>query len=116
MRERIKLMLVALLLLVAAGVNAQVTTSALAGVVCDEENHEALIGATVTALHEPSGTKYTTVTNLDGRFTLQGLRTGGPYRVTVSYVGYRNLVVENVLLQLGITHQLENRMSQVLLC
>ena len=107
MRERIKLMLVALLLLVAAGVNAQVTTSALAGVVCDEENHEALIGATVTALHEPSGTKYTTVTNLDGRFTLQGLRTGGPYRVTVSYVGYRNLVVENVLLQLGITHQLE---------
>ena len=52
MRERIKLMLVALLLLVAAGVNAQVTTSALAGVVCDEENHEALIGATVTALHE----------------------------------------------------------------
>ena len=57
--------------------SAQVTTSAVSGQVIDE-NQEPVIGATVVAVHEPSGTMYGAVTNIDGRYTIQGMRTGGP--------------------------------------
>ncbi len=43
-----------------------------------------LAGATVVALHTPTGTKYSTTTRKDGRFNLPGLRIGGPYIVSVS--------------------------------
>jgi hypothetical protein len=67
---------------------AQITTSSMAGkVTFDQENGEEVIGATVVAVHTPSGTRYTAVTNTTGRFTIQGMRTGGPYEVTVSYIG-----------------------------
>ena len=59
-----------MLVLAAMGVNAQVTTSAISGKVTDEQN-ETVIGATVIAVHEPSGTQYGAVTNVDGRYTMQ---------------------------------------------
>lgn len=65
-----------------------------------------MIGATVQAVHVPSGTRYATVTNIDGRFTIQGMRTGGPYTVTISYVGYTTQVVKDVTLQLAETYNL----------
>ena len=92
-------------LMIALGVNAQVTTSAMSGVVTD--SNEALIGATVQAVHTPSGTKYNAVTNMDGRYSMQGMRTGGPYTVTVTYVGYQPKVYEQVILQLGETYNLD---------
>ena len=42
-----------------------------------------VIGATVVAIHEPSGTLYGAVTNVDGRYTIQGMRTGGPYKIEI---------------------------------
>jgi len=95
---------------VALASSAQVTTSALSGVVTDE-NQQAMIGATITALHTPSGTKYNAVTNMDGRYTIQGMRPGGPYTVTVSYVGYEPRNVEGVMLQLAETSNLDVDMS-----
>ena len=83
MLRTVKLMALVAMFFVALSASAQVTTSALSGVVTDE-NHEAMIGATITALHTPSGTKYNAVTNMDGRYTIQGMRPGGPYSVTVS--------------------------------
>ena len=80
-----KLMLTALAATTVICADAQVTTSAINGLVLDD-NKEPVIGATVTAVHEPSGTLYGTVTNMDGRYTIQGMRTGGPYKVEVSYV------------------------------
>lgn len=80
--------------------NAQITTSGMSGSVSDETK-SPVIGASVVAEHEPSGTTYGTITNLDGRFTLQGMRTGGPYKVTVSYVGYNTVVFSDITLQLG---------------
>ncbi|WP_255495244.1 TonB-dependent receptor [Dysgonomonas sp. 521] len=80
---------------------AQVTTSTLSGRV--EANSESLIGATVTAIHEPSGTRYGIMTNADGRYTIQGMRTGGPYTVEVSFIGFNKYVVKDVTLQLGET-------------
>ena len=99
-----------LMLCTVLGLNAQVTTSALTGVVTDE-NDESMIGATIQAVHTPSGTKYNAVTNLDGRYTIQGMRTGGPYRVEVTYVGYKPHVVEDVVLHLAETFVLDVHMN-----
>ena len=53
-------------MVIAAAVNAQVTTSSMSGKVVDQSN-EAIIGATIQAIHEPSGTHYGAITNVDGR-------------------------------------------------
>jgi hypothetical protein len=66
---------------------AQVTTATLVGSVTDSEG-EALIGATVVATHEPSGTTYGTITRTDGSYTIPNMRVGGPYSVLVTYTGY----------------------------
>lgn len=60
---------VAALLLVATVVSAQVTTSGMSGKLTDEKK-EAIIGAIVQAVHQPSGSRYSTVTNTDGRFNI----------------------------------------------
>ena len=110
MLRTVKLMALVAMFFVALASSAQVTTSALSGVVTDE-NQQAMIGATITALHTPSGTKYNAVTNMDGRYTIQGMRPGGPYTVTVSYIGYEPRNVEGVMLQLAETSNLDVDMS-----
>ncbi|MBP5688876.1 MAG: TonB-dependent receptor [Muribaculaceae bacterium] len=98
----------ALMMLLAGAIslNAQITTSSISGVILDEAN-DPLIGAVVKLVHEPSGTEYNTVSNLDGRFYLQGMRTGGPYTATVTYVGYQNTVVNGIILELGENYNLQ---------
>ena len=99
--------LAALMLTLTTSVMAQITTSALSGQVTLKESGEAVIGATVQALHEPSGTTYTAVSNTQGRFNIQGMRTGGPYSVTVSYIGFETKTLKNITLVLGETYQLD---------
>ena len=77
----------------------QETTSQLLGTVTDGAT--ALSGATVTALHIPTGTSYTTTTRKDGRFNLPNVRVGGPYLLTVSYVGFKEEKIENITLVVG---------------
>ena len=79
---------------------AQVTTSSLSGTVKDTKD-ETLIGATVKAVHQPTGTSYGSSSNIEGRFSIQNMRSGGPYIITVSYLGYENSTYENVNLKLG---------------
>ena len=110
MLRTVKLLALVAMFFVALSASAQVTTSAMSGVVTDE-NQEALIGATVTALHTPSGTKYNAVTNIDGRYTMRGMRPGGPYTVTVSYIGYQTRQIEDVTLQLAETYDLNVDMT-----
>ena len=81
---------------------AQITSSALSGVVKDEKG-ETLIGANVNAVHQPTGTEYNTITNLSGVYTIPSVRVGGPYVVRVSYVGYKTSEVSNITATLGIT-------------
>ncbi len=85
--------------------SAQVTTSALGGKVISDKN-EDLIGVTVVATHVPTGAKRGTATEVDGRFTIPNLAPGGPYTVTVTYVGYKEQTVNNVFLTLGNTTRL----------
>ncbi len=89
-----------LLFLGSAGAFAQLTTSSLTGSVKDTKG-EALLGATVVALHTPTGTSYGNITNENGLFSIQNMRVGGPYTITVSYVGYKSYTLENVTLKLG---------------
>ena len=94
-------------------VMAQITTSSMAGkVTLDDANGEDVIGATVVAVHEPSGTRYTAVTNTSGRFSIQGMRTGGPYEVTVSYIGFQSKTLKGITLQLAETYNLSVWLSE----
>jgi outer membrane receptor for ferrienterochelin and colicin len=107
---KLKIFLVSILLVMSALSFAQVTTSSVSGRVTDGK--ETLIGATVKAIHEPSGTTYGTVTNSEGRYAIQGMRTGGPYRVEIDYLGFTEYVKDKVYLQLGETYVLNAQLSE----
>src|SRR5664279_6508445 len=78
---------------------AQETTSQMLGIVTD--GVAPLAGATVVALHAPTGTKYATTTRKDGRYNLPGLRVGGPYTISVSYVGFKTEKQDSITLAVG---------------
>jgi hypothetical protein len=80
--------------------NAQITTSSLTGTVRSVEG-EDLQGATITATHQPTGTRYTTVSRTGGTFNIPSMRSGGPYIVQVTFVGYAADTHDNINLQLG---------------
>ncbi|EAY26844.1 Oar protein, putative [Microscilla marina ATCC 23134] len=86
-----------------------VTTSALSGKIEDDKG-EALVGATVVAVHIPSGTQYGVATNVNGRFRLSNMRVGGPYKITVSYIGFKNNERSGIVLALGQTLNLTIKM------
>jgi hypothetical protein len=77
-------LMAALALALPAG--AQVTTGSLNGRVQNAQQ-EPVAGANVIAIHLPSGTSYEATSRADGRFTIVGMRVGGPYSVTVAYTG-----------------------------
>ena len=91
---------------------AQITTSSMSGKVTMQGSGEEVIGATVQVVHEPSGTRYNAVSNVDGRFSIQGMRTGGPYTVTVSYIGFQPKSYKSITLQLGENFNLNVEMSE----
>ena len=79
---------------------AQVTTSSLNGKVTDA-NGAPVPGAAVVAVHTPSGTQYYAVVNAEGRYAINGMRSGGPYKVEVSCLGYQTVTFTDVTLQLA---------------
>lgn len=110
MKKLIRLVTVVILSLAFAGtLTAQVTTAGISGRIVDDQG--ALVGVTVKAVHEPSGSNYHTVTNADGRFALQGMRTGGPYTVEMLYMGFEKIVYKDVYLQLGESYLLNTTMK-----
>jgi hypothetical protein len=85
----------------AAVAGAQVTTASIAGIVNDAQG-QPMPGVTVVAVHQPSGTTYNAVTRGDGRYTIPGMRVGGPYQVTASLAGFQTQVRSDVNLSLGV--------------
>lgn len=85
---------------------AQVTTSNIRGTVMDDQNLP-LLGANIIAVHTPTGTKYGAITNEEGRFNLINLRVGGPYEVSISYVGFKTETSSDLYLTLGATLNLD---------
>ncbi|RZK29351.1 MAG: TonB-dependent receptor, partial [Hymenobacter sp.] len=106
MKQHVLLPLLGIVCLVGSqSAHAQgVTTSAIKGLVLDAKG-EPLPGATVLAVHTPTGTKYGVSTRDNGQFDLLNLRIGGPYEITISFVGYETHVERNVQLALGKTYE-----------
>ncbi len=76
------------------------TTSSMGGRIVDRDG-KALPGATIVAVHVPSGTQYGALANNDGLFVIQGMRPGGPYTVEISFVGYSKKTLTDITLNLG---------------
>ncbi len=89
-----------------------VTTGSIAGIVNDAQGL-AVPGATVVAVHEPSGTTYEVVSQGDGRFSIPGMRIGGPYTVTASLSGFQPQATRDVYLNLGVATDLVLTLSTV---
>ena len=81
-----------------------VTTSSINGQVKDQ-NDKALPGANIIATHQPTNTKYGVITDFDGYYRVPNMRVGGPYKIEISYVGFRTRTFDNVFLRLGDTEQ-----------
>jgi hypothetical protein len=87
-----------------------VTTGQIAGIVVDQQQ-QPVAGASVIAIHEPSGTSYEATTRADGRFSIPNMRVGGPYTVTVAYTGsgsaaFEPTSVSDVVVNLGVATDL----------
>lgn len=87
-----------------------VTTSGMNGKVVDDTGAE-LPGATVIAIHAPTGSKYGSVTDPNGFYRIPNMKAGGPYNLTISFVGFENYTKEGVYLTLGQTYRLDAEIS-----
>ncbi len=103
---------IALMLTIVTGMRAQgVTTSTISGIVRDAKGG-SLPGATVIAVHQPSGTQYGTLARVDGRFVIPNARIGGPYKVSVSFIGFESQDKDGLFLELGNTTNVDFKMVE----
>lgn len=111
--KKMKKLFMTFLMLFLTGITvySQVTTSGMNGLISSEKG-ELLPGATVLAIHEPSGTQYGTITNTEGRFSIQGMRPGGPYKVEISYIGYKKVQYNEITLTLGETYRRDVQLAE----
>ncbi len=89
---------------------AQITTSSLNGRIADTKG-ESIPGATVIAVHTPSGSQYYAVANEEGQFFINGMRPGGPYQIKVDCLGYQTVTYTDIALQLAETYSLNAVMN-----
>jgi hypothetical protein len=87
-----------------------VTTSALNGLISSEQG-PPIVQANVVAVHVPSGTTYRALARAGGAYSIPNMRVGGPYRVTVTYIGYQPKTEEAVFLSLGQSFRLDFRLK-----
>ncbi|HWP82588.1 MAG TPA: carboxypeptidase regulatory-like domain-containing protein [Bacteroidota bacterium] len=111
-RTRWSAILIFVLLAGLSALHAQgVTTAGMYGSVLDKDGNP-LPGANIIALHTPSGTTYGTTSREDGSYNLPGLRVGGPYTLTVSFVGYTKEERTDLHLQLGQSLRQDFRLTE----
>ncbi len=87
------------------------TTSSMSGQITDSQG-EPLPGATIVATHIPSGTLYGATSNNQGLYSIQGMRPGGPYKVDVSFIGYKTVDYTDITLYLGENTNLNSALSE----
>ncbi|MBV9988172.1 MAG: carboxypeptidase regulatory-like domain-containing protein [Chitinophagaceae bacterium] len=89
----------------------QITTSSLTGSARTVAG-QGLSGASIRAVHQPSGTVYAAVSRADGAFVINNMRVGGPYRIEVTYVGYQPQTFDDITLRLGEPYNLDVKMTE----
>lgn len=107
---RLALSAFAALILWHSAAEAQITTGSISGTVT-AQGASAVSGARITAVHEPSGTRYFTISRDDGRFNIPAVRVGGPYKVTVQRIGFQPASKDSVDVDLGVTTELAFEVS-----
>ncbi|MBL85117.1 MAG: TonB-dependent receptor [Winogradskyella sp.] len=105
------LCLIAFMFISAVSFAQGVTTASINGQIT-EANGDPLPGANIVAVHTPSGTTYGVATDFDGYYRISNMRTGGPYKITISYVGYQEYVNEEVYLELGESQRISISLSE----
>ena len=98
----VRSLLAAVITAVATILPAQVTTGALAGRVTAQQGGVGVAGVRVRALHVPSGTAYQALSRIDGRYSIPGMRVGGPYTITANTIGFAPQTRNGVVIQLGV--------------
>src|SRR5882762_8450252 len=88
-----------------------VTTASINGVIRDKKG-EALPGATVIAVHQPTGSQYGTLARIDGRYTIPNAKVGGPYKITVSFIGFESQEKNDIFLTLGNSTDVDFEMTE----
>jgi hypothetical protein len=96
------LLFIGILVLSVANLRAQITTSQISGKIVNSKG-EALPGVTVLAVNTSTGTRYGAQTNVDGRYLINNINPGGPYVITVSFIGYKTEESRDLSLSLGST-------------
>ena len=110
--NRLRLSKLALCVAIAVGsasVYAQNTTSAISGRISAVDG-KFVAGAQVKILHVESGSVTNVVTDAEGRYSARGLRTGGPYAITITKDGQTEKR-ENVFLTLAETATLDAKLG-----
>lgn len=100
-----------LLLMPAVVLGQGVTSSAISGAVTTKDG-KVLSGARVVATHEPSGSKYGSVVGATGRYTIPGMRTGGPYTIQITSVGMKSEKFSDITIKLGETYILNASLAE----
>ncbi|MFN3952513.1 MAG: carboxypeptidase regulatory-like domain-containing protein [Thermaurantimonas sp.] len=108
-----KSVLILFLMLSGAWSFAQITSSSIRGRILDAKSGEPLPGATIEAIHTPSGTKYAAVTLDNGNYQISSMRVGGPYRIAISFIGYNTKIIEGVNLALGVPSVFDVRLEEI---
>lgn len=78
-----------------------ITTGSIQGRITDSLTAQTMAGCVVIAIHTLSGTKYATISQQDGRFSLANVRAGGPYTIMVTNVGFELYEVDGAHVGLG---------------
>lgn len=87
-------------MLLAPRLHAQITSAQVEGKITDTQG-ETLPGVAVTLTNTATGFSTSTQTNGEGRFLIANVNAGGPYTITVSYVGFQQQQKNDINLNLG---------------
>jgi outer membrane receptor for ferrienterochelin and colicin len=112
--NKLRISKIATAIIVAVGLSTSVladdTSSSIRGSILTA-NGNAVTDATITVLHEPSGTRKTLKVNDSGAFFAKGLRVGGPYTVTIDSDAYSDKTLKNIYITLGDIYRVKETLN-----
>ncbi|HNP32895.1 MAG TPA: carboxypeptidase-like regulatory domain-containing protein [Flavobacterium sp.] len=97
--KSLKSLLILIVILFSTITSAQITSSTLSGKVTDGD--KPIVNATITIIHLPTNASFDTTTDKKGRFSIDNLDVGGPYRLVIKSDEIAEYKRNNIQLILG---------------